>query len=68
MAYSDFKNLGQAVKDLSLNLENRSGLFSNIQPIEPSEKLKSLLADYLELATNIGTEKARSELIVAPIL
>ena len=68
MAYSDFKNLNQAVKDLSLNLENRSGLFSGTQPLEPSERLKGLLADYLELAANIGTEKARSELIVTPIL
>jgi hypothetical protein len=68
MAYSDFKSLSQTVKDLSLRLENHSRLFSTTQPLEPSERLKALLADHLELAANIGTEKARSELIVAPIL
>lgn len=68
MAYSDWKTVNQVLSAFDLALENRSGLFQGLAAIEPSDILKQALRDGLDLATNIGTEKARSELIVTPIL
>ncbi len=68
MAYSDFKTLNQVLGAFNLSLINRSGLFSQVEPIAPSPKLSEQLADTFELALAIDTEKARSELVVAPIL
>jgi hypothetical protein len=44
------------------------GLFSEVLPVSPSAILKSVLEDYIPLATAIATEKARSEFLIAPIL
>ncbi|MBF2065346.1 MAG: hypothetical protein IGS39_13120 [Calothrix sp. C42_A2020_038] len=68
MSYSDFKTLDKAINDLNLNLEESHDLFANIVPIQPSQRLKETLEETLELATNISTEKARSELIITPVL
>lgn len=68
MSYSDFKTLDQAINDLSLILEESHNLFTHITPVHPSQRLQETLAETLELATNISTEKARSELIITPIL
>ena len=43
-------------------------MFVNITPVAPSEILRTLLTSYIPLAEAIGTEKAKSEFIVAPIL
>ncbi|GAB4174486.1 MAG: hypothetical protein Fur006_04320 [Coleofasciculaceae cyanobacterium] len=67
MAYSDFKTISQ-VKisfDLSINLVN---LFTEIELAEPSEYLKTTLKRNLKVAFDNDTEKARSELIIAPLL
>jgi len=68
MSYSDFKTIDQAVSSLGLTLEDIPHFFSNIAPIEPSHRLKETLEETLDLAANISTEKARSELIITPIL
>lgn len=68
MSYSDFKTLDKAINDLNLTLEESHNLFAQVTPVQPSERLKETLAETLELATNISTEKARSELIITPIL
>jgi len=68
MAYSDFKTLNQALKAFDLELVNQFELFAQINPIAPSTKLSEQLSDNFDLALAIDTEKARSELIVAPIL
>ncbi|MBD2773941.1 hypothetical protein [Iningainema tapete] len=68
MSYSDFKTLDKAINDLNLTLQESHNLFAQVTPIQPSERLKETLAETLELATNISTEKARSELIITPIL
>lgn len=68
MSYSDFKTIDQAVSTLDLTVEDVSHLFGHIAPIEPSERLKQTLDETLDLASSISTEKARSELIITPIL
>ena len=67
MAYSDF-NLGQALKAFDLRLEEGNDLFSGIPDIEISSYLRYTLDENVPLALTITTEKARSELIVMPIL
>ncbi|MEG4227396.1 hypothetical protein QUA35_20400 [Microcoleus sp. N9_B2] len=67
MAYSDFK-LKELVKQFDLTLNENQDLFGDAPEVEPSENLKSWLLENSGLAVDINTEKARSELIVAPIL
>jgi hypothetical protein len=68
MAYSDFKTLEQAVAAFDLIVEDRSHFFGQVAPIEPSQRLKETLEETIDLASSISTEKARSELIITPIL
>jgi hypothetical protein len=68
MSYSDFKTIEQAVTALELTVEDIPHLFGQIEPIEPSQRLKETLDETLDLASSISTEKARSELIITPIL
>ena len=67
MSYSNF-TLRAARTAFELEEVDTAGLFSDIEPIAPSELLTSLLARNIPLATAIGTEKAKSELIVAHVL
>lgn len=68
MLYSDFKTIDQAVTILNLTVEDVSHLFGQVAAINPSERLKQTLDETLDLASSISTEKARSELIITPIL
>lgn len=67
MAYSDF-TLTKAKDSFALTLEESKNIFSNVEPVQPSELFTALLSEYISLATAINTEKARSELLIAPIL
>ena len=67
MAYSNF-TLETVQKTFQLDTVRSLGLFSEIEPVEPSEYLTMGLARKASLATAIGTEKARSELIVADVI
>ncbi|MUL38139.1 hypothetical protein [Gloeocapsopsis dulcis] len=67
MAYSDF-SLAKVKNEFSLTLDESRSLFADTKPVLPSETLKTLLKDYIPLATSISTEKARSEFLIAPIL
>lgn len=67
MAYSDFK-LKELVKQFDLTLNENIDLFAAILEVEASEILKVMLKENAALAVDINTEKARSELIIAPIL
>lgn len=67
MVYSDF-NLAKVRDAFGLTLEESHDLFAVVAPIAPSDTLKTILADYISLATAIATEKARSEFLIAPIL
>jgi hypothetical protein len=67
MAYSDF-NLSRARETFGLVIEEPKSLFPNINPTTPSDYLMTSLDENLALATAINTEKARSEMVIAPVL
>jgi hypothetical protein len=67
MSYSDFK-LNQLVKDFGLVIQESSNLFASISSAQSSPTLVTLLQENIDLAVAINTEKARSELIIAPVL
>lgn len=67
MAYSDF-TLSKFKKNFNIHIYENNDLFANIESIEFSEQLKSNLEETTELALAINTEKARSEMIITPIL
>ncbi|MBW4508117.1 MAG: hypothetical protein KME64_16620 [Scytonematopsis contorta HA4267-MV1] len=67
MAYSDF-TLTKVRDTFNLKIDEKRNLFSDISGVESSAILKTLLEEYIQLATAINTEKARSELLIAQIL
>ncbi len=67
MSYSDFK-LSEITKIFNLTIIETSQLFSGVAEIECSEYLNFTLKENLDLAVAINTEKARSEMIISPIL
>ena len=67
MAYSDF-TLSKFKKNFHIHIDEEKDLFANIEPIQISEQLKNSLEETTELALAINTEKARSEMIITPIL
>jgi len=67
MLYSKF-TIEELVKTFNLTMAETAGKFNDLPEIPPSQFLQEALQYYLPLAVAIGTEKVRSELIVAPIL
>ena len=67
MAYSDF-SLTKFKKNFNITINEEADLFTTVEPIEISEKLTNTLEETTELALAINTEKARSEMIITPIL
>jgi hypothetical protein len=67
MAYSDF-NLTNFRKKFNITIDEEADLFATVEPIQISEKLTNTLEETTELALAINTEKARSEMIITPIL
>jgi hypothetical protein len=67
MAYSDF-TLAKAKITFGLTSQEGRNLFAHISPVPPSSALSQTLSEFTTLATTIGTEKARSEFLIAPIL
>ena len=67
MAYSNF-TLDTAQEAFDLEEIDAAGIFADIEPVVPSQLLMDVLARNLPLATAIGTEKAKSEMIVADVL
>ena len=67
MAYSNF-TLEAVQKAFQLEAIQSVGIFSETEPIEPSVELTKALAKKVPLAVAIGTEKAKSEMIVADLL
>ncbi|GAC1302081.1 MAG: hypothetical protein NVSMB14_11520 [Isosphaeraceae bacterium] len=67
MSYSDF-NLAGVTTRFELTITDRTALFDSVAEVEPSALLREFLSRNVPLATAIHTEKARSELIVAPLL
>jgi len=67
MAYSDF-TLSRVRETFGLVVAEPKSLFDNIKPTIASDYLLTSLDENLALATAINTEKARSELVIAPVL
>jgi hypothetical protein len=67
MAYSEF-TLSKFKKNFNIKIDETANLFADIEPLEASEKLINSLEESAELALAINTEKARSEMIITPIL
>lgn len=67
MAYSDF-TLTKFKKTFNIRIDEETDLFANVSPIQPTDKLIDALEESAELALAINTEKARSEMIITPIL
>ncbi|MEH2286971.1 hypothetical protein [Nostoc sp.] len=67
MAYSDFK-LIEVIDSFGLIIHESSGLFATVQEQEGSDLLSTILQENVDLAVAISSEKARSEMIISPIL
>ena len=67
MAYSDW-TLETVKKTFDLEEVNVAGIFSDVEPVEPSAHLTTALERNVPLAFAMGTEKAKSELIVSVVL
>lgn len=67
MPYSEF-SIETIKTTFGITLIERIGSFAEIPDVTYSDFLSQTLRDYVPLALAINTEKARSELIVAPIL
>ena len=67
MPYSSW-TLSKVSRTFHLETVRRQGIFAGIKPVEPSAHLTATLERNLPFALAMGTEKAKSELIVAHIL
>lgn len=67
MAYNKF-TVQKVIKTFNLELIENEFLFEDVKEITPSKFLTQLMEKFLPLAHAIGTEKARSEFIIAPLL
>lgn len=67
MAYSDFK-LQEVVRKFGLTINEKVDLFTDTPERESSTILDAILKTNIALALAINTEKARSEMIIAPVL
>ena len=67
MAYTNF-TLETARKAFQLETVQSVGMFSETERVEPSTELTKALVKKVPLAVAIGTEKAKSEMIVADVL
>jgi len=67
MSYSDF-TLKKVKQTFGINTVENKKFLPEIQPIPASATLTDFLAESLPLAIATGSEKARSELIISPVL
>ncbi len=68
MAYNKF-TLSKAEKQFQLRIDETQDLFSTVAAeVEISDFIRTYLNKYVPLALAINTEKARSEMIITPIL
>ncbi|RKU36851.1 hypothetical protein C6495_02675 [Candidatus Poribacteria bacterium] len=67
MAYRNF-TLEAVVSRFQLEITESANLFSEIEPVALRSDFAADLARNVQLASAINTEKAKSELIVAPVL
>jgi len=67
MSYREF-SLAKVKKAFNLSIEEKVDIYANIPELECSQLLAETLSYNVPLALAISTEKARSEMIVTPIL
>jgi hypothetical protein len=67
VAYNSF-TLRDVKQRFGLATVEDRDLFADAAEVPPGERLAGVLRDYLPLATAVNTEKARSELLIAPTL
>ena len=67
MAYSNF-TLEAVRTAFQLEIVESTGIFSEIESVDPSTHLTTALSRNVPLAITINTEKAKSELIIADVL
>lgn len=67
MAYSDF-DLADLTPELGVTVTDHPNLFPGATAVPLSPPIQELLRLYFPLAIANGTEKARSELLIAPVL
>ncbi len=67
MAYSDF-DLKKVRTDFGLHIDEQPDLFADVTPVQPGATLVNALAETARLAIAIHTEKARSEMLITPVL
>lgn len=68
MSYSQFTTLEMVEANFGIAIVDEVGIFDNIPESDYSDFLGQTLQENISLALAINTEKARSELIVTPIL
>ncbi len=67
MAYSNF-TLRKVKQEFGLTIEEQGSFLPEIVPIVPIDYLTETLRRNLALAIAVDTEKARSELLISPLL
>jgi len=67
MPYSDY-TISEIKEKFEIVIEQRTNIFPNIKEEKISDSLNGILDENIPLALAIHTEKARSEMIVTPIL
>jgi hypothetical protein len=67
MSYSDF-TLSKVIKEFGLKITDNYRMYSETHEVEPSNLLIQTIEENIPLATASNTEKARSEMIISPIL
>lgn len=67
MAYSDF-TLEKVKQNLQINTIEETDIFAHTPDLECSQLLKEILQYNIPIAVASNSEKARSEMIISPIL
>jgi hypothetical protein len=67
MPYSNF-TLEKVKQQFNLTTIEESEIFADVEPLNPSDLLNQILQDNFPIAIASNSEKARSEMIIAPIL
>ena len=68
MSYSEFTSIIQVKQAFGLTTVEGPRFLPQITPINPSATLTDFLANSLPVAVATGSEKARSEMIITPVL
>jgi len=68
MSYSEFTSIIKVKQAFGLTTVEGPRFLPQITPIDPSATLTDFLANSLPVAVATGSEKARSEMIITPVL